>query len=314
VSNVLYGTTVQGGITNRDQGLESFGTVFAVNTDGTGFAPVYRFSATSGTNRYNADGAQPLAGLIVVNNTLYGTAGAGGSSGEGTIFSLPVTLRSLFPAPPQGAPIYADFTAPAILTSNMSITPTAYFTYNTNSPGNWDIAAVSFGFNGTFQVPSSGTYRLTVQHQTSPVASCPGGGYSPVNIYINGNPVASDFDPAQHAGGSLSEVTNSWLIEAAAGVNTLAWAAGPLCSRYWIQGIQITPSPPLVLGLSLASNNVVLSWDTNLTGFVLESSASLGGAWSQVLPAPAVVGNMNFSTNSMTSPAQFYRLRDATGQ
>ena len=36
----------------------------------------------------DSDGAEPLAGLILSGNTLYGTAPFGGSSGNGTVFSL----------------------------------------------------------------------------------------------------------------------------------------------------------------------------------------------------------------------------------
>jgi uncharacterized repeat protein (TIGR03803 family) len=36
----------------------------------------------------NSDGAWPQAGLILADNTLYGTAGFGGSSGAGTVFTI----------------------------------------------------------------------------------------------------------------------------------------------------------------------------------------------------------------------------------
>jgi uncharacterized repeat protein (TIGR03803 family) len=314
LSNILYGATSQGGTTNSGIFPNGYGIVFAVNTDGTGFIPLYRFSAVSNTNYSNPDGANPSAGLVLGSNTLYGTAGGGGTSGDGTIFGVPTISRILPPPPPQFGAIYADFTTVTIQTGNMTIAPGPYFTYNTNYGGNWDIAAVSFGFTGTFDVPATGTYRLTVNHQSSAAASCPGGGYSPVNIYINGTQIASNFDPAQQSGGSRAEVTNSWLITATAGVdNTLKWSAGPLCSRYWIEGIQITPMPSPVLSLSLAPSNAVLSWDTNLTGFVLESTAALGGAWSRVSLTPVVVGTTNFATNTISAPSQFYRLRDSSG-
>jgi uncharacterized repeat protein (TIGR03803 family) len=79
--NTLYGTA-------RIGGSSGYGTVFAVNTDGTGFTNLYSFTATSGTLSTNSDGADPQAGLILSGNTLYGTAYYGGSSGNGTVFSL----------------------------------------------------------------------------------------------------------------------------------------------------------------------------------------------------------------------------------
>jgi uncharacterized repeat protein (TIGR03803 family) len=44
----------------------------------------------SGTNNagFNTDGAFPQAGLVLSGNELYGTAKAGGSSGNGTVFML----------------------------------------------------------------------------------------------------------------------------------------------------------------------------------------------------------------------------------
>ena len=72
--NTLYGTTSSGGSFH-------YGTVFAVNTNGTGFTNLHNFSGVN-------DGAYPYAGLIMSGNTLYGTASGGGSSGNGTVFAI----------------------------------------------------------------------------------------------------------------------------------------------------------------------------------------------------------------------------------
>ncbi len=83
-SHTLYGTAHQGGSSAN-------GTVFAVNTDGTGFTNLHSFTAV-GINSdgvgTNSDGAFPFAGLVLSNNTLYGTAPQGGSSGQGTVFKV----------------------------------------------------------------------------------------------------------------------------------------------------------------------------------------------------------------------------------
>jgi uncharacterized repeat protein (TIGR03803 family) len=78
--NTLYGTTKNGGSGGH-------GTVFKINTDGTGFALIYGFTAYSpGTN---SDGASPVASLVLSGNTLYGTTSAGGSANSfGTIFKV----------------------------------------------------------------------------------------------------------------------------------------------------------------------------------------------------------------------------------
>jgi uncharacterized repeat protein (TIGR03803 family) len=83
--NSLYGTTSSGG-------YPGWGTVFAINTDGTGFTILHNFTALSGLypNYTNSEGAYPYGygGLILSGNTLYGTAAGGGSSGNGTVFSV----------------------------------------------------------------------------------------------------------------------------------------------------------------------------------------------------------------------------------
>jgi uncharacterized repeat protein (TIGR03803 family) len=81
----LYGTASSGG-------SGSGGTVFKVNTDGTGFSALHQFVAASydpaSGNSINSDGAAPAAGLTLSGSTLYGTASEGGSGGAGTIFCI----------------------------------------------------------------------------------------------------------------------------------------------------------------------------------------------------------------------------------
>src|SRR5438093_1419551 len=74
--NTLFGTAIQGG-------SSGFGTVFKINTNGTGFTTLHTFTAGD-------DGSSPIAGLTLSGNTLYGTASSGGSSGSGrgTVFSV----------------------------------------------------------------------------------------------------------------------------------------------------------------------------------------------------------------------------------
>src|SRR5260221_719934 len=82
--HTLYGTATGGGSSGN-------GTVFAVNTDGTGFTNLHSFTASSGTdyaNCTNSDGSHPYAGLVLSGNTLYGTTSGGGSSGDGTVFGV----------------------------------------------------------------------------------------------------------------------------------------------------------------------------------------------------------------------------------
>ena len=80
--NTLYGATLYGGANGN-------GTLFAINTNGTEFTTLYTFSAGGGTAPYitNSDGANPSL-KILTNNTLYGRAGFGTSSGDGSVFKI----------------------------------------------------------------------------------------------------------------------------------------------------------------------------------------------------------------------------------
>ena len=77
----LYGAAAQGGKFGS-------GTLFAVNTNSSGFTNLYTFTATSGSPLTNGDGASPRGSLIASGGTLYGTAYNGGRFGSGTLFAI----------------------------------------------------------------------------------------------------------------------------------------------------------------------------------------------------------------------------------
>jgi len=79
--NTLYGTTVNGG-------SSGMGTVFKVNTDGTGITTLHTFTPMVEPDFTNSDGVNPEAGLILSSNTLYGTTVNAGSFGRGTVFKV----------------------------------------------------------------------------------------------------------------------------------------------------------------------------------------------------------------------------------
>ena len=75
VGNQLYGTTAKGG----DNDL---GTVFVINTDGSGYARLHSF----GSSKH--DGVKPIDNVIMVNGALYGMTTKGGDSDQGAIFKV----------------------------------------------------------------------------------------------------------------------------------------------------------------------------------------------------------------------------------
>lgn len=72
--------------------------------------------------------------------------------------------------------------------------------------------------------------------------------------------------------------------------------------------VQIDFPPQLKIILSGA--NVVLTWQTNATGFTLQSTTNLGSSafWSNVSLAPVVVNGQIAVTNPISGPQKFFRL------
>jgi len=89
---VMSGTTLYG--TASGGGASGYGTVFALETNGTGFRTLHTFTAPGaslpGQGGYgtNSDGLMPDSGLVLSGDVLYAVTHAGGPSGSGTVFSL----------------------------------------------------------------------------------------------------------------------------------------------------------------------------------------------------------------------------------
>ena len=65
------------------------------------------------------------------------------------------------------------------------------------------------------------------------------------------------------------------------------------------------------LNFQKVGTNMVLSWTTNVPGFVLAASPSVnpGAAWNTNLPLPVVINSQNVVTNPISGLQQFYRLQ-----
>jgi uncharacterized repeat protein (TIGR03803 family) len=81
IDDTLYGTAKTGGSFGN-------GTVFRINTDGTGFTVLHHFGSLNPNTGANGDGAVPYGGLLLSDQTLYGTASQGGNLGAGTVFKV----------------------------------------------------------------------------------------------------------------------------------------------------------------------------------------------------------------------------------
>jgi uncharacterized repeat protein (TIGR03803 family) len=75
---VLSGKTLYGTANGGSAG--GSGSVFKINTDGTGFAVLHTFTGS--------DGADPAVGVVLSGSTLYGVTTIGGSHNQGTLFKV----------------------------------------------------------------------------------------------------------------------------------------------------------------------------------------------------------------------------------
>jgi uncharacterized repeat protein (TIGR03803 family) len=74
--STLYGTASAGG-------NYGYGSVFSLDTSGSGFTSLYSFGVY-----YPYDGAVPYGGLALSGNTLYGTTSQGGFYSWGSVFQI----------------------------------------------------------------------------------------------------------------------------------------------------------------------------------------------------------------------------------
>jgi uncharacterized repeat protein (TIGR03803 family) len=300
-SNVLYGTTTSGGDYNG-------GTVFSINTDGTGYRKLHSFGG-NGT-----DGGTLYAPLILSGNTLYGTARDSGVSGYGTVFA-----------------VNTDGTAFKVLHSfaedTNGVSPTGKLALSGNVLYGTTSGWVTPSYNGTiFAVKTDGTGFMTLHTFT-------GGddGRNPAaGMIVSGGTV---YGTAEFGGGSgfgtlfaiKTDGTSFSVLHSFAGgpsdgsepLADLMFSEDTLYGTTSFGGSSWSgtvfslslPMPPR-LTISPMGQTVILTWPTNATGFTLQSTTTLdpSAIWTTNLPSPVVVNGQNTVTNPITGTQQFYRL------
>lgn len=79
VGSMLYGMTSSGG-------PDALGTIFGMGTDGSDYSVLHDFIGGA------TDGAELAGDLTYSNSTLYGMTALGGSGGDGTVFSMAISV------------------------------------------------------------------------------------------------------------------------------------------------------------------------------------------------------------------------------
>jgi uncharacterized repeat protein (TIGR03803 family) len=264
--DTLYGTTEAGGI-----GPFGNGTIFTLNTNGTGYNLLYEFTPTldSPAGYTNNDGANPEAGLILSGNTLYGTAFQGGMSDMGTVFAINEDG--------SGFRTLHNFSAPSsiLFTNDDGWYPHAQLLLSGNTLYGSAQNGGGGGKGTVFALNTDGTgFRVLHNFAYNPLD----GANPEAGLILSGNTL---YGPTTGGGKSAFGTVFSISLP-----NTLPQLA-------------ITPSEA----------NSILTWQTDATGFTLRSTTNLASPiWTTSLPSPVVVNGQNTVTNPISGTQRFYRL------
>jgi len=259
--STLYGTASRGGNYGS-------GTVFKLNTDGTGFTTLHSFTALNSSS-VNSDGAHP-AGLFLSGSTLYGTARYGGSAGYGTVFALQtdgtgfVTLHSFTGGSDGESP-----DAPVILWGNVM--------YGTTAGGNGITTS-----NGTvFALKTDGTGFTTLHSFTASYGPYPStnidGAVPYAGLLLSGNTL---YGTASRGGNSGNGT-----------VFSITLPSPPQLAIIHSRGNIIFSWPANATGFTLQSA-------TNLSSPV----------WTTNLPPPVIANGQYTVTNPISGTQEFFRL------
>jgi uncharacterized repeat protein (TIGR03803 family) len=333
--NTLYGTTAYGN-TNGS------GTVFKLNIDGTGFTNIYSFSALTvpviGTN---SDGAVPVAGLIISNNTLFGTTFYGGTNGNGIVFKLNTdgtgfTNLHTFAADTGKYPDVTNsdgaHSGGPLLLSGDTLYGAAFhggtngngtlFAFNTDGTGFTNLHTFAAGPgkypNVTNSDGSSPAIDFILSNNTLYGTATYGGNFGfgtvfAINIDGTGFTNLHNFPALSGNSGIYGNGTNSdgagpsgALVIAGNTLYGLAYEGGTNGNgTVFALGLPVPPS----IGITAAGYKIVISWPTNAASFTLQSITNLSsGSWSNVISGITIVGTNYVFTNTMSGNASFFRL------
>ena len=309
----IYGATSVGGVAYN-------GTIFKMNTNGSGFATLHNFSATSGYPATNLDGASPRGTLLVSGTLVYGTTINGGKGGVGTVFRVKTDGT--------GFTNLHTFSSPSDISTNTDgANPAAGLTLS----GDTLFGVASHGGfygNGTvFKMKTDGsgfsniynfepyTFDPSIGTSTNAVGAVPN-----ATLVISGDHLYGSTAIAGAAGGGtvFSVTTNGTDPAAVYSLGTDGYSSdGPALTLNgnMLIGTRTTGSVynegelfalslfavPVPLVIESANGTVILSW-TN-AAFSLQASHDVIGIYTNV------TGAISPYTNTMDSSNAFFRLQ-----
>jgi uncharacterized repeat protein (TIGR03803 family) len=317
LGNTMYGTTYYGGNTGN-------GTVFAINTDGMGFATVYTFSAPSGYNNggnyINSDGGNPEAGLIISGNTLYGTTHYGGLGGNGAVFAVNINGNGFTNLHSFSEMEYNANSDGAVLDAGLVLGGnTLYGTTSTGgSRGCGTVFAVNTDGSGftnlhSFMGASDGASPqagLILSGDTLYGTAYYGGKFNNGMVFaLNTN---GSYFTNLHSFTSLQNVSNADGANPQAGLILSGTTLYGTTSYGGSDGYGTVFALSLAtsMGICLTNNQVVLSWPAWAPGFELQCSTNLGSAaaWCAANSGPVIINGQKVVTAAISGAQQHFRL------
>jgi uncharacterized repeat protein (TIGR03803 family) len=315
---LLYGTTQLGG---SGGGL---GTIYRINTNGSGFTIIHPFTSDS------TNGSQPN-GVTLSGSTLYGTTYSGGSSGWGTVFKIATNgtgflqLKSFSPPnPPDFTGTNSDGARPLTGVTVVSAPLQVDRLYGTTPYGGTSSNGVVF----TVLATGTGFTNLHNFNAFGPFGENTGGANPRGKLVVAGNTVygTAEFG-ADGAGGIFAVATDGsdsnmrWIFGQnindgrvpAAGLTLVGSTVygttefGGDVGSGTVYSLLLQIVPPVTITRS--GTNAILTWPTNDFTYHLQSTTNLNPSlWSAVSPTPLVVNGNNTVTNPISSTPKFYRL------
>jgi uncharacterized repeat protein (TIGR03803 family) len=338
--NTLYGTAFAGGSASQ-------GTVFRINTDGSSFTNLHNFSKlTLPVGEYfystNTDGAEPVGGLVLSGQTLYGTADNGGFEGVGTVFAVStdgIGFTNLHNFDPNISTngVYPD--GGLVLSGNTLYGPTSsggqfgngtLFKINTDGTtfqfihsfagGNTNGSGLFTNSDGI--LPWGGL--IVSGNSLYGTADSGGDGGSGTVYAVNtdgtGFVVLYNFTAVStNSSGFFTNSDGAFPYYALTLSNNTLYGTTPVGGIYGKPYYGNNGSDGTLFSLTLprpqltivhSATNMVLTWPTNFPTFSLQSTTNLVSpvSWINLSSSAVIVNGQNTVTNPITGAQKFYRL------
>ncbi|MGA2662229.1 MAG: choice-of-anchor tandem repeat GloVer-containing protein, partial [Verrucomicrobiota bacterium] len=274
--STLYGTTADGGSSGN-------GTVFAVPASGGG-SLTWSVSFTGSGD----SGVTPDAGLTLSSDgsTLYGTTGAGGSSGNGTVFAVPAS----------------GLAAPITLASFDGVNatdPEAGLTFSSDGKtlyGTSQYTSSGGGGNGTvFEVATN-----VLVFTTQPASTTAGSTLSSIAVQLQdayGNPLANSGTNITLTlnGGTITSGTLSQLTD-----GTGKATFGGLVIDTAASGLTFTATSSPLTGTNSTSFDITAGAASQLAYTVVPATGTAGTPFSVTVQSQDAEGNPSSPTSDTT--------------